>query len=103
MFFLACSTCCIPYIVLHCPAWNCSEVTVLLYAKLSCTLRTYFQVDKLVLGGGMVFTFLKARGVDVGNSLVEDDQVKCAHEHCAVDRQTLLVMGDMDRQIARVI
>ena len=33
------------------------------------------QVDKLVLGGGMVFTFLKARGVDVGNSLVEDDQV----------------------------
>ena len=32
-------------------------------------------MDKLVLGGGMVFTFLKARGVDVGNSLVEDDQV----------------------------
>ena len=29
----------------------------------------------MVLGGGMVFTFLKARGVNVGNSLVEDDQV----------------------------
>ena len=56
-----------------------------------------------MLGGGMVFTFLKARGVDVGNSLVEDDQVKCVSEHCTVDRQTSLVMGDMDRQIARVI
>ena len=29
-----------------------------------------------MLGGGMVFTFLKARGIDVGNSLVEDDQVR---------------------------
>merc|ERR1719434_591967 len=31
------------------------------------------KVDKLVIGGGMVFTFLKARGLSVGNSLVEDD------------------------------
>merc|ERR1712157_676078 len=31
------------------------------------------KVDKLVIGGGMVFTFLKARGLDVGDSLVEDD------------------------------
>ena len=27
----------------------------------------------------MVFTFLKARGVNVGNSLVEDDQVRCPY------------------------
>lgn len=33
------------------------------------------KVDKLVLGGGMVFTFLKARGVKTGKSLVEDDQL----------------------------
>merc|ERR1712060_925211 len=31
------------------------------------------KVDKLIIGGGMVFTFLKARGLSVGNSLVEDD------------------------------
>merc|ERR1711972_875280 len=31
------------------------------------------KVDKLVIGGGMVFTFPKARGLDVVNSLVEDD------------------------------
>ena len=41
----------------------------------SLSLFFSLQVDKLVLGGGMVFTFLKARGVNVGNSLVEDDQV----------------------------
>jgi len=36
------------------------------------------KVDKLVLGGGMVFTFLKARGVKTGKSLVEDDQLELA-------------------------
>eukprot|EP01035_Chromulina_nebulosa_P017618 gene17618-23194_t len=36
------------------------------------------KVDKLVLGGGMVFTFLKARGYKVGKSLVEDDQLDLA-------------------------
>ncbi len=33
------------------------------------------QVDKFVIGGGMVFTFLKARGLSVGSSLVEDEHV----------------------------
>merc|ERR1712045_331029 len=33
------------------------------------------KVDKLIIGGGMVFTFLKARGLSVGNSLVEEDFV----------------------------
>jgi len=32
-------------------------------------------VDKLIVGGGMVFTFLKANGPSVGASLVEDDSV----------------------------
>jgi phosphoglycerate kinase len=36
------------------------------------------KVDKLVIGGGMVFTFLKARGLNVGSSLVEDDQLELA-------------------------
>merc|ERR1712217_731742 len=31
------------------------------------------KVDKLIIGGGMVFTFLKARGLSVGNSLVEEE------------------------------
>lgn len=35
----------------------------------------FLQVDRLVIGGGMVFTFLKARGLSVGSSLVEDDKL----------------------------
>jgi phosphoglycerate kinase len=33
-------------------------------------------VDKLLIGGGMCFTFLKAMGFSVGDSLCEDDQVE---------------------------
>jgi phosphoglycerate kinase len=37
------------------------------------------KVDRLLVGGGMCFTFLKARGFEVGDSLLEDDQVEtCA-------------------------
>merc|ERR1719436_1177454 len=36
------------------------------------------KVDKLIIGGGMVFTFLKARGLSVGKSLVEEDFVELA-------------------------
>ena len=32
-------------------------------------------VDRLLIGGGMVFTFLKAQGHEVGRSLLEEDQV----------------------------
>lgn len=38
------------------------------------------KVDKLVIGGGMVFTFLKARGLGVGSSLVEEDKLDLARE-----------------------
>merc|ERR1719230_87910 len=36
------------------------------------------KVDKLIIGGGMVFTFLKARGLSVGSSLVEEDLLDLA-------------------------
>src|SRR3954449_6063779 len=34
------------------------------------------QADALLIGGGMVFTFLKAQGHEVGRSLLEEDQVE---------------------------
>jgi phosphoglycerate kinase len=37
-------------------------------------------VDKLIVGGGMAYTFFKARGVDVGNSLVELELIPDAKE-----------------------
>ncbi|MBW4553769.1 MAG: phosphoglycerate kinase [Aphanocapsa sp. GSE-SYN-MK-11-07L] len=36
------------------------------------------KVDKLLLGGGMIFTFYKARGLSVGKSLVEEDKLELA-------------------------
>lgn len=41
--------------------------------KLQALRNLILRVDKLVIGGGMAFTFLKAQGMDVGNSLVEDE------------------------------
>ena len=38
------------------------------------------KCDLIIIGGGMVFTFLKAQGYKVGNSLVEDDFVETAKE-----------------------
>ncbi len=37
------------------------------------------KCDKLFLGGGMIFTFYKARGLNVGKSLVEEDKLELAH------------------------
>jgi phosphoglycerate kinase len=37
-------------------------------------------VDKLVIGGGMAFTFLKAQGIEVGKSLVENDKLEVAKD-----------------------
>ncbi|MDP2723638.1 MAG: phosphoglycerate kinase [Bacteroidales bacterium] len=36
------------------------------------------KVDNLVIGGGMMFTFIKAMGGKTGNSLVEDDLIETA-------------------------
>lgn len=37
-------------------------------------------VDNLIIGGGMAFTFIKAQGGSIGNSLVEDDKLGLALE-----------------------
>jgi phosphoglycerate kinase len=39
------------------------------------------KADKLLIGGGMVFTFLKAQGHEVGKSLLEEDQVETCQEY----------------------
>lgn len=38
------------------------------------------KADKLIIGGGMMFTFLKANGYNVGKSKCEDDKVELAKE-----------------------
>lgn len=38
------------------------------------------KVDAIIIGGGMAFTFLKAKGYEIGTSLLEDDKVELASE-----------------------
>ena len=40
-------------------------------------------VDRLLIGGGMVFTFLKAQGHEVGKSLLEEDQLDAVRGYLA--------------------
>jgi 3-phosphoglycerate kinase len=43
--------------------------------KLGMIANVLGQVDRLVIGGGMSYTFLKAQGYEVGKSLLEADQI----------------------------
>ncbi|MDR2906037.1 MAG: phosphoglycerate kinase [Helicobacteraceae bacterium] len=43
--------------------------------KLQAIYNLLSKVDKIIIGGGMAFTFLKALGEDVGDSLVEDELI----------------------------
>lgn len=38
------------------------------------------KVDTVIIGGGMTYTFYRAKGLEIGNSLVEDDKVELAKE-----------------------
>jgi phosphoglycerate kinase len=56
------------------------------------------KCDKIIIGGGMVFTFLKAKDLNVGTSLVEDDFVDTAKDVLAkADKlgKTILLPSDI--------
>ncbi len=38
------------------------------------------KVDKIIIGGGMSYTFFKAQGMEIGNSLLEEDKIDLAKE-----------------------
>lgn len=38
------------------------------------------RMDKIVIGGGMMFTFLKAQGYEVGRSIIEEDMIELAEQ-----------------------
>ncbi|HON47345.1 MAG TPA: phosphoglycerate kinase, partial [Kiritimatiellia bacterium] len=48
--------------------------------KLAVVKNLLDKVDTLIIGGGMAYTFLKAQGHDVGNSLCEEDQLDYARD-----------------------
>jgi phosphoglycerate kinase len=48
--------------------------------KLEVLTNLLDKVDSILIGGGMAYTFLKAMGHDIGNSLVEDDLIDTAKD-----------------------
>jgi 3-phosphoglycerate kinase len=53
------------------------------------------KVDNLIIGGGMAYTFVKANGGKIGNSICEDDQMEVAKaiEKKAAEKGVNLVMA----------
>ncbi len=53
------------------------------------------KVDNLIIGGGMAYTFVKANGGNIGNSICEDDQMEVAKaiEKKAAEKGVKLVMA----------
>ena len=47
------------------------------------------KANRLVIGGGMVYTFLKAKGLEVGTSLLEEDQVETVKGYAKHEQETL--------------
>ncbi len=49
-------------------------------SKITVLQNLLDKVDHIIVGGGMAFTFIKAQGGKVGNSMVEDDFIETAKE-----------------------
>lgn len=48
--------------------------------KIDVIKNLFGKVDSLIIGGGMVYTFYKAMGLNIGDSLLEDDRIEMAKE-----------------------
>lgn len=46
--------------------------------KIDVIKNLFAKVDGILLGGGMIFTFYKAKGMEIGKSLVEEDRIEMA-------------------------
>ena len=52
-------------------------------SKISVIENLLDKVDTLIIGGGMAYTFLKAQGLEVGKSLVDDEKIDYCKEMMA--------------------
>ena len=52
------------------------------------------KADKIIIGGAMAYTFLKAKGVEVGKSLVEDEQIDFAKKCLTKGKNKIILPVD---------
>ena len=62
--------------------------------KLNVISNLLEKCDTLIIGGGMAYTFLKAKGYEIGNSLVEDDRIDVAKDILAKAGDKLILPVD---------
>ncbi|MGK5091684.1 phosphoglycerate kinase [Deltaproteobacteria bacterium TL4] len=48
--------------------------------KIDVIRNLFDKVDTILIGGGMIFTFFKAQGLNIGTSLVEEDRIEMASQ-----------------------
>ena len=63
-------------------------------SKISVIENLLDKVDKLIIGGGMAYTFMAAKGEEVGDSLLEKDYIEYAKEMMAKAGGKLLLPVD---------
>ena len=68
-------------------------------SKISVIENLLDKVDKLIIGGGMAYTFMAAKGQEVGDSLLEKDYIDYAKEMMAKAGDKLLL--PIDTVVAR--
>lgn len=71
-------------------------------SKLGCLETLLDNVDTLIIGGGMVYTFLKVQGIEIGKSLCEDDQFDAARSFLekAKNSQTKVIFPSDHRVVS---
>ena len=69
--------------------------------KIDVVMNLVDKVDALIIGGGMVYTFYKAKGLPIGKSLVEDERVEVAKETLAkIEKKGLKFLLPIDHVVA---
>ena len=81
--------------------------------KIAVLKNLLSKVDTLIIGGGMVYTFLKARGLEIGKSLVEDKSIDAAKEfmaHAEASKAKVIMAKDVvvasemsDKAVTKVV
>ncbi|MFC9277577.1 phosphoglycerate kinase [Streptomyces collinus] len=70
--------------------------------KLAVIDQLLGKADRLLIGGGMAYTFLKAKGYEVGISLLQEDQVPAVTEYLErAEKQGVELLLPVDVVVAR--
>ena len=62
--------------------------------KIAVIVNLLNIADKVIVGGGMAYTFLKAQGKEIGTSLLEEDRIEMAKEFLAKGGDKLILPVD---------